>query len=65
MIRDLNVAAGHAIPGRPMIHLLVGLDPAEKQASKQVEDDLVKEGVLERRNGDLFLTNKGQDVVYR
>lgn len=62
---DSHARAGHALNARAFFHQqMMSWDPKQKAALDTIIAQLVSEGLVEQRDGNLFLTAKGADAIY-
>lgn len=63
--RSMNADKGHALPAGPFqVQRMNHYNPKQRAAFDQAVDELVSEGLVERREDDIFLTQKGVDEIY-
>lgn len=62
---DSRARAGHALNGRALLHQqMISWNPKQKAALDSTIAALIAEGIVEEKNDNLFLTQKGEDTIY-
>jgi hypothetical protein len=57
--------AGHVLNVRALLHQrAIHWNPKQKDALEPAANELVSAGILEEKNGNYFLTQKGVDQLY-
>ena len=64
LARELNLDTGHVLLDRVLMSRISNLNPKQKAALVPAINALVSEGIFEEREGSIFLTEKGRDVLY-
>jgi len=63
--RQSKADAGHTLPAKSFYHkYLMRYNPKEKEAFDDARDELSAEGIIEIKEGHIYLTKTGLDIIY-
>ena len=66
VMRDANAQAGHSLNAKAVqFQLMPKLNPKQRELLEPAADQLVAQGIFEKRDGHYFLTATGYDFIYR
>lgn len=64
IIRTYRIARGEILPERVLLTQSVRWSPPESRALNETLQTMVKDGLLDFRDGKLFLTDAGESIAY-
>lgn len=64
LAKELNLDTGHCLLDRVLMVRTTKLNPKQKEALSEAIESLVSEDIFEAKEGQLFLTGKGRDLLY-
>jgi hypothetical protein len=66
LFRKSNSNAGHTLNERAFFHQhIIRYNPKEKEAINNAIAELEEQNVVELKNGKIFLTQSGVDLIYQ